>query len=288
MNTPDPPKLIEKSAEDLLCQMVKKIPEHWPEWKREVPQKRHEILALAEDPADFGMAFLKLAARMGEVILAQLNRVPEKNFLAFLDMLGIDLLPPKAARVPLTFTLVEKAPRDGVVPKHTRVAVAKADNVIFETDEHFSVARVLLTDAIAVNSEKDRFANLSKLINHNTSSEVNLFGLGGQTSEWGVLDHVLYIGHPRIFDLAHEAEVSLTITLTADKEIPIVQWEYFGEDGWKPFLKQPSDSDVSLTLPPLTPVSAKEAIPSNYDILNFPSDPISWIRVKTTDRSPIE
>lgn len=283
MNSPDPPKLIEQSAEDLLCQMVKQIPAHFPEWKREVPEQRRDILALADDPADFGMAFLKLAARMGEVIGAQLNRVPEKNFLAFLDLLGIDLLPPRAARVPLTFTLVEKAPRDAIVPKHTRVAVSKADNVVFETDENFTVARASLMDAVAINPEEDGFANLTTLINNNAASEVSLFGSDGHTTGWAVLDHVLYLGHSSLFDLAQKAGVPLNIHLNTDSAVGKLEWECFGEDGWKLLQEASSDQAVSLVLPPLAQVSSQKAILGHDDNLDHTITPASWIRAKTTE-----
>src|SRR5688572_5677320 len=123
------PKIDERRVDDLLYELVKRIPHYFPEWKSEegfpadISINRRKILDLADDPHDFGMAVLKLAARMGEIIIGQLNRIPEKNFLAFLDLLGIDLLPPKAARAPLTFFLAEKAPVEPTVPKGTRVGV---------------------------------------------------------------------------------------------------------------------------------------------------------------------
>src|ERR671919_631921 len=106
------PKIDKRGADDLLHALIARIPLHFSEWKKteDIPDERDLALALADDRRDFGMALLKLAARMGEIVIEQLNRVPDKNFLAFLDLVGIDLSPPKPARVPLTFTLAERAP----------------------------------------------------------------------------------------------------------------------------------------------------------------------------------
>src|SRR6266704_1798611 len=50
-------------------------------------------------------ALVNIFARFGEILIDRLNKAPEKNFLAFLDLLGVSSQPPQPSRVPLTFYL---------------------------------------------------------------------------------------------------------------------------------------------------------------------------------------
>ena len=62
---------------------------------------------LTQDQASgrFDAALIQVFARFSEIVINRLNKAPEKNFLAFLDLLGVSPLPMEAARVPLTFFL---------------------------------------------------------------------------------------------------------------------------------------------------------------------------------------
>src|SRR5260370_39660620 len=64
-------------------------------------------------------ALFHMFGRFAERIIERLNQAPDKNFLAFLDLLGASPLPPQPASVPLTFTLAGKGLVDAVVPAGT-------------------------------------------------------------------------------------------------------------------------------------------------------------------------
>src|SRR5256885_4909666 len=99
-------------------------------------------------PDQASAALIGVFARFCEIIVQRLNQVPDKNFLAFLDLLGTSLLPPQAARVPLTFTLVANSPLDAVVPAGTQAAAppgaGQTDPVIFETERELTVVAATL------------------------------------------------------------------------------------------------------------------------------------------------
>lgn len=92
-----------------------------------------------------GWAMVQLFGRLTELIADRLERVPEKHLLSFLDHAGIDLLPPKAAEVDLTFDLElsPNAPDESVlVPKDTRVATLATEaspEIIFETQQDVTI-----------------------------------------------------------------------------------------------------------------------------------------------------
>ncbi|MBI5877229.1 MAG: putative baseplate assembly protein [Chloroflexi bacterium] len=90
--------------------------------------------------SDPGITLLQLFAWMTEMTLYRLNQVPERNYIKFLQLLGIELNPALPAAADLTFRLARKDVDTVIVPKGTQVAASADDGggdgpVIFETDE---------------------------------------------------------------------------------------------------------------------------------------------------------
>src|SRR6516164_10869636 len=56
------------------------------------------------DPDLATSLILAFAGMMGQ-LRDRVNRVPDRNFLAFLNLLGADPTPPRPSQVPLTFSL---------------------------------------------------------------------------------------------------------------------------------------------------------------------------------------
>src|SRR5690349_19071835 len=61
-------------------------------------------------------------ARYLEILADGLSQVPDRSLMAFLAMLGTQLLPAQAAEVPLVFTLMENAPVNVTLPVGSQVA----------------------------------------------------------------------------------------------------------------------------------------------------------------------
>ena len=90
------------------------------------------------DGGEAGRALVGVFAHYCGLVIERINRAPEKNFLAFLDLLGNSLTPPRPAQAPLSFFLDPAAPSGIAIPAGTRVqAEAPAgakEPVVFETD----------------------------------------------------------------------------------------------------------------------------------------------------------
>lgn len=80
-----PPALDERGYEDLLADLLARIPAHTPEWTH----------VRTGDP---GRTLLELFAWLGDALLYRVNLVPEKQRLAFLRLLGLEPRPALAAR----------------------------------------------------------------------------------------------------------------------------------------------------------------------------------------------
>ncbi|MGF6743912.1 putative baseplate assembly protein [Paraburkholderia atlantica] len=80
-----PPALDDRSFDDLVADLVRRIPAHAPEWTN--PR--------AGDP---GMTLIDLFAWLGDTILYRANVLPERQRLAFLRLLGVGMLPAQPAQ----------------------------------------------------------------------------------------------------------------------------------------------------------------------------------------------
>src|SRR5882757_7153334 len=88
--------------------------------------------------SDPGITLIETVAHMADQIVYRLNRVPEKNHLAFLDLVGISLFPPMAARADGDDAVVFATEREmSVVPSELRhLAVQNsAEPVADRTDD---------------------------------------------------------------------------------------------------------------------------------------------------------
>jgi len=287
----NPPAIDQRRAKDLLIEMIRRIPARFPAWKSatEISGDDEQLLRMADDNRDFGMALLKLAARMGETLADQINRVPNKNFLAFLDFLGIDRKPPKPARAPLTFALSAKAPRDQRVPTGTQVGAVKRDDVVFETESvvfetesELLVTRTILAGAFSIDLRQDRYMDLHALLAAPVVDGLEIFADSGETSAWQANQHVLYVGHDSVFanaDLA-AADLCVEFTLAEGDRLPILHWEYSTADGWRePARVVASDSTFLLQTPGIAPLTVSGRVDGGALL----SRARCWVRAKTTN-----
>ena len=82
---------------DLVDEARKRIINYNPEWTE-------------YNLSDPGITLIELFAWMTELTVYRLNRVPEKNYIKFLEMLGLQLMPASSARTELTFWLSANLP----------------------------------------------------------------------------------------------------------------------------------------------------------------------------------
>ncbi len=79
-------------------------------------------------PGDPGITLLELFAFLTETLIYRLNRIPEKAYIAFLNLLGVKLLPPEVASATLVFKLAHPAQKPFDIPRGTRVSVTRPDS----------------------------------------------------------------------------------------------------------------------------------------------------------------
>jgi hypothetical protein len=145
-----PPNLDDRRWQDLAEEARSLIPVYAPQWTD-------------HHPSDIGITLIELFAWMTEQMIYRLNRVPEKNYVAFLNLLGITRDPATPARAFLTF---RAAPAMTVlVPKGRQAQTAGSETeqpIVFETDEDLTVLPTNLDIALQIGkAAPNRYSNVS-------------------------------------------------------------------------------------------------------------------------------
>ncbi len=121
-----PPALDDRRYDDLVAELVARIPAHTPEW----------TYPRAGDP---GRTLIELFAWLGDALLYRANLIPERQRLAFLRLLGQPLRAATPARGLVTLTLKENKP---LVASAIRPPASLNGPVPFEIRDEFTVLPV--------------------------------------------------------------------------------------------------------------------------------------------------
>ncbi|MBA3454671.1 MAG: putative baseplate assembly protein [Deltaproteobacteria bacterium] len=206
------------------------IPRYAPEWTN-------------HNPSDPGITLIELAAWMTDLLIYRLNQVPDKNYVAFLNLLGIKLRAPRAAKALLRFSLVEGAVKQRV-PRGTQVATPQA------TEEHtvtFETAR----DCIVASAIPDRcfsyfddgYAENSQYIDPPALGAGAAFEVFAGAQR---IDRYLYLSDPRF---ANTGDASLLRVYLGTPErgrrdlARLLEWEYWEGTRWKDLEPAPIEVD---------------------------------------------
>ncbi|MEN3310395.1 MAG: hypothetical protein V7603_6597 [Micromonosporaceae bacterium] len=118
------PNLDDRRFQDLVDEAKRLVQQHCPEWTD------HNV-------SDPGVTLIETFATMVEQLLYRLNRVPDLHYLRFLELIGVRLFPPTAARCDVTFWLSAAQELSVLVPGGAQVASVQNSGdepVVFRTD----------------------------------------------------------------------------------------------------------------------------------------------------------
>jgi uncharacterized phage protein gp47/JayE len=229
------PVLDPRKQADVLAALTRDLPGYTPEW--------------TPGPASPGLALMKIFARFAGILIGGVNRVPDRNQLAFLDAMGIHLLPAQAAEAPLVFTLAQTSPVDVTLPANSQVAappqpavpsvatadppqIASSQPVPFATMESISLSRAKLATLYSIDPGSDEYADHSASL----TTGFTLF------ENMGLTEHAIYLGHDTLFAFNGSIKLLLLIGLRAGADTALsIQWEYLASTGWVALSSAPED-----------------------------------------------
>lgn len=247
---PQTPKIDPRTAPDFFRQVVEMLNQ-----KKESNDANRPAFEPGQGTSG---ALISIFARFAELITDRLNRVPEKNFLAFLDLLGASLMPPRSARAPLTFSLVESATGGAVVREGTQVAAiatkGQKEPSVFETEQELVISPANLAACFTRDPNRDRYANHSLLLPQ--SNEVGTEQAVFQAAD--SIEHILYFSHDGIFNHSGSAQLlNIKFTLSGQASINVA-WDGWdeGSRNWLERQREPITNNASIDLKLLTPSPA--------------------------------
>jgi predicted phage baseplate assembly protein len=123
------PDLDDRRFQDLVDDAKRMVQQRCPTWTD------HNV-------SDPGVTLIETFAFMTDQLLYRLNRLPDRIYTKFLDLIGLRMLPPTPARVPVTFWLTTPAKTPLTIAAGTRVGTPRTetvDSVVFSTHEDLVV-----------------------------------------------------------------------------------------------------------------------------------------------------
>ncbi|MFD7526067.1 MULTISPECIES: putative baseplate assembly protein [unclassified Streptomyces] len=123
------PHLDDRHFQGLVDEAKRLVQQRCPEWTD------HNV-------SDPGVTLIEAFATMVDQLVYRVNRVPEKSYLTFLDLIGVRLHQPTAARTDVTFRLSAPQPEPVRVRAGTEVATVRTETeeaVVFTTEGELSI-----------------------------------------------------------------------------------------------------------------------------------------------------
>jgi predicted phage baseplate assembly protein len=123
------PGLDDRHFQDIVDEAKRRIPRLCPEWTD------HNV-------SDPGVALIELYAWMTEMILYRLNQVPDRLYVKFLELVGIELYSAAPARTQLLFELSAPQPNPVRIPAGIQVSterIGDEEPVVFMTDPELTI-----------------------------------------------------------------------------------------------------------------------------------------------------
>jgi len=150
------PNLDDRRFQDLVDEAKRMVQQRCPEWTD------HNV-------SDPGVTLIETFAWMTDQIVYRLNRVPDRLYVKFLELIDVQLFPPTPARTALTFWLAAPPEQTQRIPATTKAATIRTeteDAIVFSTVEDLDLKPCAMasvaTQAAASEDRVDRTEGLQR------------------------------------------------------------------------------------------------------------------------------
>jgi len=261
------PNLDDRTFQDIVREARSKIPLYCPRWTD-------------YNLSDPGITLIEMFAWMVEMLLYRLNKVPEKNYIKFMELIGIQLEPPKPAIANVTFRLSAPQPAPVTIPLGTEVSTIQTefqDAIIFTTNRDLTIPVPVLAYAL-VTPDDNTFEDILPAL-RNPDIQTAIF------QEVPQENNALYLGYNEdLSALKLVLRIQSTIEgIGVDPRDPPRVWEYWDgeQERWLP-VRLESDTTGGLN----TDGSVTFDIPLTGAMSEVDGKNASWIRCRATQPRP--
>ncbi|WP_405951215.1 putative baseplate assembly protein [Streptomyces prunicolor] len=255
------PNLDDRRFQQFVDDAKRYIQQRAPEWTD------HNV-------SDPGVTLVETVAHMADQIVYRLNRVPDKNHLAFLDLVGITLFPPSAARTDVTFWLSAPQEEPVHVPLGTEVATMRTEGeeaVVFATERELAVVPSGLRHLVVQHQGKqviDRTHDLAE------GNHVMCFAESPDPGDSMLFGLTAAVPHCA---LALELD-SRVDGVGVDPRQPPLVWEAWTADGW-----QACEVDRDGTGGLNRPGAVVLHVPGGHTLSRNGGQEAGWLRCRVTE-----
>jgi predicted phage baseplate assembly protein len=258
------PYLDDRNFQGLVDDAKRLVQERCPTWTD------HNV-------SDPGVTLIEAVAQMVDQLIYRLNRVPELNYIKFLELIGVELRPPAAARGQTTFWLSAPQPQTVVVRAGSQVATPRTDisePVVFSTTRELAIIPCKFLSAASQ-------SNQSQPVDHTLDV--------GRPNGFPAFSATPVIGDALLIGLS-EAVPSCAVLLRlvckvsgrgVDPRRPPIVWEAWTDQGWRPCAK---DSDETGGLN--KPGDVILHVPDNHQMSVIAKERAGWLRCRLTEAAP--
>lgn len=260
------PDLDDRRFQDLVDEAKRYVQRRCPEWTD------HNV-------SDPGVTLIETFAQMVDQLVFRLNQVPDRLYVSFLELLGLRLQAPTAARAEVTLRLSAPQAEAVPVPARTRVATTRADGeepVVFETVDALDIVPCELAriasggaDGRGVQDHTDRFAleGFSCFQSEPRPGDVLLIGLDVSVPS-------LLVGLR--FDCSIEG-------IGVDPDDPPLVWEAWGGGSWVA-CELERDTTGGLN----RPGDVELHVPAGHTLSVVGGERSGWVRCRVVEAGPTQ
>ena len=231
--------LDDRKFQDLVDECILRIPRYCPEWTN-------------YNPSDPGITLIELFAWLTDQMLLRFNQVPLRNYITFLELLGIRLKAPVPAQTVQTFYLSATLPDNYTIPAGTEVATVRTQTdeaIVFSTVRNLTIGKPRIRHFLTSETDEEDPQILRDRFVGSWNQQPD--------GEWGGSDLSCFNEQPQpgncfylVFDPDGEIEGNaIAITFKGEAatatginpENPPRRWEAWNGDYWESVLLQESD-----------------------------------------------
>ncbi|WP_414589627.1 putative baseplate assembly protein [Scytonema sp. PCC 10023] len=282
--------LDDRTFDELVEECVLRIPRYCPEWTD------HNL-------SDPGITLIELFAWLTDQMLLRFNQVPRKNYVAFLELLGIRLQPPAPARTDITFYLTTYFSQTYIIPAGLQVATLgteMTEAVVFSTDSPLLIGKPSLRHFLTSQTTEDSPLILRDRVSNQWTRQPD--------GTWEGNEQLLFEENPQpgnCFYLVMEPNepiegnvLSITFQGAAasptgiNPNQPPRRWEAWDGKKWQPVLLQEADDATrgfsfheiaELDDNPAQIADVILHLPLSWPVANFTTYRGRWIRCVLTE-----
>ncbi|MCU0512883.1 MAG: putative baseplate assembly protein [Anaerolineae bacterium] len=233
------PRLDDRAFQDLVDEARARIPLYCPEWTD------HNL-------SDPGITLVELFAWMTDITLYRLNRMPDKHYIKFMELIGMRLYGAEPARAPMTFWLSSPQPANFLLPGGTETATTRTETeqaIVFTTDGDATIyvptlQYIMTSSSTAAEARAFAVHNLSNA--QEGTARIPVFPSAPPTQ-----GDALYLGFDE--DLTHhiiavEIDVETAEGAGVDPNNPPYVWEVLGQQANQNWVPVEVEQDTTRAL----------------------------------------